>query len=129
MSNPPAMLIGFSKPLRLLCLAAPDRFLSTSHASSSCSRNLFFFIIFCDPLTLLSIFRIARDSSLCLLMELTGISSITLTFSSGRHIRNRVFGNKDGRFNSSRLNPFFFYYLETKRVSFVFSSSSIRTFL
>ena len=56
-------------------------------ATSSCSRSLFFFIIFCAPLTLLSIFRIARDSSLGLLIEYTGISSVVLTSSSGdRHL-------------------------------------------
>jgi hypothetical protein len=41
-SNPPAMLIGFSKPLSLLCLAAPDRFLQSVIKNSrgiSKSRN------------------------------------------------------------------------------------------
>jgi hypothetical protein len=49
------------------------RFLPTSR---SCSRSLFFLIIFCGPLMLLNIFRVTRDSGFGLLTEYTEIPSM-----------------------------------------------------
>ena len=61
----PMNCLTFPKHLRLcLCLSAPDRFLPTNPSSPSCFKDLSFFIIFCDPLMLLKIFKTVGSSSL-----------------------------------------------------------------